>query len=200
MQTLILIKHSLPEITPDVDAEQWRLSAEGRWHCGALAEALAPYALHSLIASEEPKASETAQLVAAQLHIPWRTAPNLHEHDRRGAGYLGEAAFQATMRQFFAQPDELIFGRETGRQAQGRFTRAVEDVLHTEGQSNDCVALLAHGTVITLFVATALNLDADASYTFWRGMALPSFVALTLDDEDGHYRIAQGWHCHSRQV
>ena len=40
MQTLILVKHSLPEIDPSVPANEWRLSCEGRRRARKLGERL----------------------------------------------------------------------------------------------------------------------------------------------------------------
>jgi broad specificity phosphatase PhoE len=172
---LLLVRHSAPEVVPGVPAREWRLSAEGRSRCGPLAERLATYAPTAIVASVEPKARETAELVAAPLDLSVETAVGLHEHERDGAGYLGRDAFEAAMRAFFARPGELVLGRETAAQAVTRFSAEVVRVLSGRRAGN--VAIVTHGTVLSLFVAQRAGV---APYPFWRSLALPALVALQL--------------------
>jgi broad specificity phosphatase PhoE len=177
MRQLILVKHSLPEIVPEVSAAQWRLSEAGRRRCAPLAERLAHYCPAVIVASAEPKAHETAQIVAECLGLPCATAEGLHEHDRSNVAWSIADEFEASIEQFFARPAALVLGRETADQARKRFTRAVNGVLETYPAGN--LAIVAHGTVIALFVATYTGLDP---YLFWRRLGLPSFVVLALPD------------------
>jgi broad specificity phosphatase PhoE len=171
------VKHSLPEIEPAVLSHRWRLSAEGRRRCGPLAEQLAAYQPTAIVASREPKATETAALVAERLGLPYETAEGLEENDRTGFVYLSAAQYEATFAAFFARPQERIMGRETARAAEERFTRAIETILGTQSSSN--VAVVAHGTVITLFVARHTGIDP---FPCWRRLGLPSLVVLAQPD------------------
>jgi broad specificity phosphatase PhoE len=65
---LILVKQALPEIIPTLPANQWHLSDVGRAQCTVLADQLATYAPAALVSSSEPKALETAHLVAQRMH------------------------------------------------------------------------------------------------------------------------------------
>src|SRR5690242_11629427 len=96
-RTLLLIRHSAPEVAPGVPARAWRLSAEGRRRCGPLAERMAAYAPRAIVSSAEPKAEETARLVGALLGVPVETMAGLHEHERDDVGYLGREAFEAAI-------------------------------------------------------------------------------------------------------
>jgi broad specificity phosphatase PhoE len=176
-RSLILVKHSQPALEPDVPAAQWHLSAEGERRCGPLADALAPYAPATLVASTEPKAQETTALIAARLNLSWRAAPGLHEHDRAGVGWLPQGELEQQIAAFFAQPDELVFGQETAAAARLRFQAAVADVLAQTGQGT--VVIVAHGTVITLFTAAHTGLPP---LPLWHRLGLPSFVVLTVPD------------------
>lgn len=170
--TLILVKHALPQIIPTQPAPAWRLSDEGRRQCDPLADALAHWKPDTLITSEEPKAAETARIVAQRLDIPWRTAPGLHEHDRSNAPYLADkAAFHAQIAALLAQPDELVFGAETAHEALTRFTAALDAALaDAAGRS---IAVVAHGTVIALYVAHRFGMDG---FTLWWRLGLPALV------------------------
>lgn len=175
MRQLILVKHATPAIIPTLPAHRWHLSADGQQRCLPLARLLAPYCPATVVSSLEPKAAETAARVAAHLHIPWRSGEDLHEHDRAQVAYLPREHFDRAVADFFAHPDELCFGQETARQACRRFRTAVSKILSDTPVGN--VIVIAHGTVITLFVAYHTGL---AAFPLWQRLGLPSFVVLTL--------------------
>jgi broad specificity phosphatase PhoE/GNAT superfamily N-acetyltransferase len=171
---LILGRHSLPEFRSDVPASRWRLSAEGRERCLLLARRLAPYGLSAVLSSVEPKAVETAQIVARELGLPCEAVEGLHEHDRGNVVGLDVAQFHDAVARLFAQPDELVFGRETAEEARLRFAAALDGVLARYAEAN--VAVIAHGTVLSLTLAHVAGLDA---YAFWQRLGLPCFVVLS---------------------
>jgi broad specificity phosphatase PhoE len=174
---LILIRHSLPEIVPGQPASQWRLSAEGRLRCKALAEQIAPYRPDVIVASAEPKAAETAELVAGALQKPWHIATGLHEHERTNVGWAGREQFEAQVAEFFRRPDALVFGSETAEQAAGRFAAAIAAV--TARHPARTLAVVAHGTVICLFVARSAGVEP---FALWSRLSMPSFVVLSLPE------------------
>lgn len=175
MSRLILVKHSLPEIVPERPRREWHLSQEGRIRCGRLAERLKGYGPRRIVSSPEPKALETAQLVASSLGTGVvETVEALHEHDDRDVPFSDEPTFRAAVRQFFARPAEAVFGPETADAAHARFAAAVEAV--TAGGPEPAV-LVAHGRVISLFVSRAAGVDP---YELWSRLGLPSFVVLDL--------------------
>lgn len=174
MPTLILVKHSHPEIIPGVPANAWHLSAEGQRRCAPLADALAPYAPTVILSSTEPKAAETARLVAERLGLPVKGAEGLHEHDRTDLPFLSADDFQAAVARFFAEPGRLVMGGETADEAQARFAAAVAAVLAAH-PAEETVVIVAHGTVIALFVAAVAGLDGRA---LWQRLGLPAFVVL----------------------
>jgi len=171
---LILVRHSLPEIVPPRPASQWRLSDEGRRRCRALANELAVYRPQVIVTSVEPKAVETGWLLADPLGLPCETADGLHEHERRDVAFGTKEQFEASIAEFFSRPGELVFGAETADQAHARFRGAVDDVL---AQYPDrIVVIVAHGTVMTLFVARTNELEP---FPFWQRLGLPAFVVLS---------------------
>lgn len=172
---LILIKHSLPEIDPNLPASEWRLSGLGRERAGLLAEALRPYRPAVIYSSRERKAVETAEIISEGLAVKRRVLKDLHEHDRRDAGFLEGEDFERAIRKFFARPTELVYGRETAAQARARFTRAVHALI--ESNPRRTLAAVSHGTVISLFAADLLGVSP---FELWKGLALPSFLVLDL--------------------
>jgi broad specificity phosphatase PhoE len=172
---LLLIRHAAPEIDPDQPASAWRLSEEGGRECAPLADEVATYGPTRMLASAEPKATETATAIAARLGLPVLTDPDLGEHDRLGVPYLGPDAWDRALARLFAEPDQLVLGRETADAARDRFARAVERAVRLHPSDN--LAVVTHGTVLALFVAQHNGLDAMA---FWRRLALPALVVLAL--------------------
>ena len=172
---LILIKHARPEIDPNIPARYWRLSAEGRRAASALADTLASYQPFILIASPEPKARETAEIIAARLGLEMSVGPELYEHDRAKVPFLSQEAFLDAVARFFARPDELVFGNETAHQARQRFASAVEQIITAHPDQN--IVIVAHGTVISLFVGRRAGVDP---FNLWQRLEMPSHIVLSL--------------------
>jgi broad specificity phosphatase PhoE len=170
----VLVRHSQPEIVPGAAPSLWRLSVEGRRRCRALADKLLAYAPEVVLTSIEPKAQETAELIATQLRRPCRTVQGLHEHLRDDVGLLGATEFEQAITRFFSEPATRVIGPETADAAHARFSEAVSSLLtlHPHGS----VAVVAHGTVITLLVSRANGLEP---LQFWKRLGLPSLVVLT---------------------
>ena len=134
----------------------------------------AHYRPTKIVASLEPKATETGSIIAKRLRLPFATMEGLHEHDRRAAGFLSTDVFAARMRDVFAHPDAVVFGNESGSAALARFAKAVDQVVSDE--TGDIV-VVSHGTVISLFVASRARVNASE---LWAVLGLPSYVSLEL--------------------
>lgn len=176
---LILVRHSTPEIEPQRPASQWRLSDEGRLRCRTLVGRLAAYHPTLVVTSTEPKAIETGQIVAQELGIPCKIAEGLHEHERSGVGWGSREEFLAQVALLFERPSELVFGDETADQAHNRFAKSIASVVQQIPEGN--LAVVSHGTVMTLFISRAAGLDP---FPFWRRLSLPAFAVLSLPDFD----------------
>ena len=173
---LILVKHAMPQVDVDTPAHLWRLRPEGVASARTLAARLVTrYTPSKVVASLEPKATETGTIIAERLGLPFATAEGLHEHDRRAAGFLGRAEFAARMRDLFAQPDAVVFGSESASAALTRFATVVDRVVN-EDASGDIV-IVGHGTVISLFVAKRAEVDPT---NLWSTLGLPSYISLEL--------------------
>ena len=177
MPVLILVKHALPQIDPTVPANQWRLSEEGKHLSHELAQELAQHELDLIFSSVEPKAIETAHIVATALEKRVEVVEDLHEHDRNTVGFLEKKKFEASVAQFFNLPNLLTFGHETADQAHHRFSQAVMGIIEKYPDKN--IALVTHGTVLTLFVSRLVRIEP---FAFWRDLALPSWVVLSHPD------------------
>jgi len=142
-----------------------------------LADRARCYVPSRVAASGEPKAEETGKLLASHLGVPWTVEAGLHEHDRRGVPFLSAQELLDSVATFFRSPDQLVFGRETACEAHTRFASSVDAVLTR--YPTDTIALVAHGTVIALYVAAKCGRDP---FALWQELGLPSYVSLSLPE------------------
>ncbi len=168
---LVLVKHSHVDVVPGRPPRTWELSVEGRRRALLLAGRLAEFDAARVVSSVEPKAVETAEIIAQRLGVPAVTAPGLHEHRREQAPFLGADAFAAAMAWLFEAPDRVVFGEESADAAADRFTAALGAL---PGERDEIV--VAHGTVISLYVARSCGIDP---YPLWQSLELPSYVVLS---------------------
>ena len=177
MRRLVLVKHSMPEIEPDRPASTWRLGEIGRQRSELLASSLSSFNPQVIWSSTEPKAVETAEIVAGAFGVPVQIANGLEEHHRDGVPfYPTRDEFDGAVEQFFRSPDQLVLGTETAEQARDRMAAAIDEVIDA-GQADSIV--VTHGTAITLYVASVAGVRPMA---FWHRLGLPSYVVLTLPD------------------
>jgi len=165
---VLLVRHSLPEVDRSIPAADWRLSAEGRARCDALAARVATYEPELVVASTEPKALETAELLARSLGLEVRESADLREQERRTVGWLERDELEAAIRQLFAEPERVTFGEESAAAALARFSRAVEGL-------GDRAVVVSHGTVISLYVGAQTGQDA---FELWKSLELPDLVVV----------------------
>ena len=171
MNRLILVKHSSPQIEKNKPAREWKLSPEGKVRAGRLAKELAKYHPRKVYSSAELKARETAGIIADKLGLSYQVADNLQEHDRRFAPYVSEVEFQSLARRLFENPDQQVFGEETGSQALRRFCGSIENL--TQHETTDTLVVVSHGTVISLYAEWLTGCDG---YTLWKELGLPSYI------------------------
>jgi broad specificity phosphatase PhoE len=107
--------------------------------------------------------------------LPVQTVQNLHEHDRRGSAFVSKEKFEELIQEFFAKPDALIYGNETADEAHQRFSEALYSILSTH--KNKTIIVVAHGTVISLFVS---RLTGTSAFELWNELGLPSFLVLDM--------------------
>jgi 2,3-bisphosphoglycerate-dependent phosphoglycerate mutase len=185
VRNLILVRHSLPLIQPELPASQWSLSDEGLLRAALLPDLLIPYKPPLIIASKETKAQQTAQVIAKTLKLPLLVKSDLHEHERpQAVGLYSRDQFETLLSAFFEDPDRLIFGSESADEAYLRFSGALDRLIRTYPQES--LVLVSHGTVISLFVSRRCGVPP---FHFWKQLGLPSIIILSLPDFHLRYVI-----------
>jgi broad specificity phosphatase PhoE len=187
-QKLIFVRHAAVEIDPAVPSNEWRLSDNGRSLTHHLIPQIAVHNPTRIITSSENKARETGQIIADVLGSSCQTAPNLHEHERSRVGYFEHKAdFVTAVHHFFTHPNQLVFGDETANQARERFDTAVHHLIaqhpHDANVSSETLAIVTHGTVLTLFLAHYNQIEP---FHFWQTLELPDYFVVSLPDFTFH--------------
>ena len=169
---LILVRHGRPAIDPDTPPTTWPLCPDGREAVAKLAAKLAAYAPSAIASSPEPKALETATIIARTLGLTVEVDSGLHEHKRPALAFGTEEAFRARIAQVFAEPHKPIADGESVQQACERLAKALAD-----HPARPLVAV-THGTVLSHYVARRLGLDA---HDLWRSLHTPDAFVLDAD-------------------
>ena len=180
LRRLVLVRHSKPEIEPDKPASSWKLGEVGRHRSGLLAARLRGFNPQVIWTSTEPKAVETAEIVAKAFGVQARTVAGLEEHDRSNVPFFETRdEFERAVEHFFREPDRLVLGTETAEQALARFTFALDQII-SSGHADSVV--VTHGTVMTLYAARVAGVR---QMCFWRRLGTPS-LCCTGAARDGH--------------
>jgi len=177
MRKVILIKHAKPLVQENVPSHDWSLSEDGRAKALLLAERLRPLAPGLVISSKEPKALQTAQILAQALGLSPKASQGLAEHDRSNVPMMSSPEFISLMALFFKNRTRLVLGLETAVQATRRIEKTVDELLLENPDGN--VAIVTHGTVLALLLAERARVDA---FQNWRRMALPSYAVFTVPE------------------
>jgi broad specificity phosphatase PhoE len=171
---IVLVKHALPTLEAGVAPRRWRLAPEGEHQARRLARELRDFESFRLVSSQEPKAARTAQIVGAELGVPFTTHAGLEEFDRPALPFLTPEEHAAINAPIFEQPSRRVLGEESGVDALARFNLALTTLIAETPEDRHLVAV-THGTVIALLVAAHNRVDG---FQLWRQLTCPSFVVL----------------------
>ena len=167
---LYLVRHSGVTVRPERPGAEWHLSQAGRAAADALADEQYWTELDALHTSPEPKASSTAQRIAAPHGLPIRIERDLREAEGRGWTELAE--YRAQVRRYLA--GEAVGSWEPKQEVQRRVRACIEAIM--ERHSGRDVAVVTHGLALTVYLAGLLDLDAAAAYELWAGIRFPDLA------------------------
>ena len=185
MSFLILVRHALPNIDPDVPSADWTLSVPGREAAAKLAKALTCYSPKVVLSGPEPKVIGTAEIIAEHFGVRARMVPALAEHARRSAGYVSQADFEAAVGLLFARPAQVVYGEESADIAYERFASAMDRELAV--QDNDSVLAVTGGTVISLFISRRGGISP---FPLWRSLRMPTALVVNCEN----WKILASYH------
>lgn len=169
---LILVRHGRPAIDLSTPPTTWPLCEEGRAGCARIIERVTALKPTRAVASPEPKALQTAQILAAPLGLEVEIDPGLHEHRRQHASFGTEEEFRESIAEALADPNKAAPGGESPHEACLRLTEALAR------HQGDPLLAVTHGTVLSLYLAEKLGLDPR---DLWRSLHMPDVFVLDAD-------------------
>lgn len=175
MNSLILIRHSHTKIEKDISSHEWELSETGFERIEPFSSRLKGYSVGKLFCSKETKCLQTAELLAKCLAVPFKPVKGLEESHRHNLPFFEDAKdFKSKVEKAMAERNSLILGEETLANALSRFSNAVNKVCN-DNPELETIAIVSHGTVISLFVEQLTGVDA---FNFWSKLKMPDFFVL----------------------
>jgi broad specificity phosphatase PhoE len=178
-RTLYLIRHAHTRQTA-LPAETWPLSDLGLLQAQRLAEQPFWQDVHIICASVEPKALQTAQIVAERHDLPVEPSFDLREL-RCPGDFVSD--YEAAVREVLANPTASLNGWEPAGEAQTRIMTAIERLLMLH--ENETLAVVSHGLVLTLYLAYLA--DATPTLDLWHSISFASAIQI---DPEGHQVLA----------
>lgn len=154
MPYLYLIRHPLTHVDPTRPSAEWDLSEQGHQQADALLEAPFWKGVAALFSSEQMKALGPARMIGERYGIPVTPVRGIAEVRRDKQVYRTNTSHQLILQEFFKFPDKEIEGWESADSALKRFTQSAQEIV--KKHPNESIALLSHGTILTLYTA---NLD-----------------------------------------
>ena len=167
---LYLVRHSAVTVSPGRPGAEWHLSQEGRAAADALADAAHCADLDAIHTSPEPKASSTAQRIAARHGLPVRIERDLREVE--GRGWTEQAEYREQVRRYLA--GEAVDSWEAEQEVQRRVRACIEAIMEQDASRD--LAVVSHGLALTVYLAGLLDLDAAAAYELWAGIRFPDIA------------------------
>lgn len=169
LNRLVLVRHAMPAVNPEVASHLWELGDAGR----AAARALA--ALHEpgyYVASDEPKALQTLQEMSGHRDVV--TEPGLREvarPDRWSDDYRALA---------HAYVDGVCHdGWEPHAQVVARYETAITRHAQIAIARKQALIVGTHGLAPTLWLATRLRLVPTPG-DFWSSLRFPDLIEVDL--------------------
>ena len=127
---LILVRHAMPEVERGIASKLWSWAKSAKEDCVLLANALPDDLAPTIYASDEPKAQQTAAVIALRRGLATAIDPGFGEVDRSAAGWI-EDHRAAALR--YLETGEAP-GWEPREQVVRRFSDAVARAMEQPGE------------------------------------------------------------------
>ncbi len=167
MTTLRYISHPNVEVDAAIAVPRWGLNDEGRSRTRSMLQQPWVSWIGRIVSSDETKALETAEILAAHLGLRVEIRPGIGENDRSATGFVPPPEFEELADAFFARPDESVQGWERAIDAQARIVSKLADLLDSTSDTptaNTDIAVIGHGGVGTLWYCHLTGQPIDRTH------------------------------------
>jgi len=179
---VILIRHAMPQVTRGTSAPLWTLGESAREDCVLLAHALPKDVAPTVYTSPEPKAAETAAVIALRLGLQTTRDARLSEVDRPP---VWDEDYRSMVLRYLESGEQP--GWEPVASVRARFSAAVDEALAADPKGD--VIVSNHGIALSLYAASITAIDLRE---FWRQLTFPDAWRLDLETKTLE-RLYEGW-------
>ncbi|HEX5995849.1 MAG TPA: hypothetical protein VFY84_11965 [Jiangellales bacterium] len=167
---LILVRHAMPIVQPDVPSDQWQLGAEGRAEARSLRSRLSEPAY--FVASDEPKAEQTLRELAGESSVS--IDPGFREVRRP---HIWSDEYRMVAREYVngIRPR----GWEDHVHVAERFATAVARHATIAAATGRALVIGTHGLAPTVWLTTVMRLDPSPAQ-FWERLRFPDLIDVNL--------------------
>jgi broad specificity phosphatase PhoE len=159
------------DVQPERPSFGWHLSKDGRTATDALAQEPFWKEVAVIVTSPEPKAIATGQRVAASNGLRIELEPDVREVE--GRPWVKEGYSDLVRGYLHGQS---VAGWEPREAALDRWSLAIERLAARAFEPP--VAVVAHGLVITVYLAACLGLNGAAAFDLWAAIRFPDVALL----------------------
>lgn len=178
---VILIRHARPQVTPGTSSTTWTLGESAREDCVLLAHALPKDVAPVIYTSPEPKAAETATVIALRLGLRVASDGRLSEVDRPPTW---DEDYRSMVLRYLENGEQP--GWEPAKAVSARFTAAVDEALAANPAGD--VIVSNHGMALSLYAASVADIDLRE---FWAQLTFPDAFRLDFETKSLE-RLYQG--------
>lgn len=182
MGKLYVIRHSEVLVQPELAPEQWRLSDAGRILAKTLSEEEQWSDVRLVYHSPQPKAQETASILAGEIGVPVKEVQGLQELSMN-TGFLSPAEFRQRVGDYLSgrpDPDFEKYG-----EAMLRIVGTFQDIVRELNGSSGVV--VSHGRILSVFFSYLLGRRITVDE--WQSMKFPELSVIDINT----WRIERGF-------
>lgn len=172
MRQVYIIRHAKVQMNPSSDPTKWILSDEGIKDTRLLALRENWNHLKLLYHSPEPKAEQTAAIIAEMIGAECKVHPDLRDLEMR-TGVLPTEEFQSRVCDYLLGKSDLDF--ENYEAAQLRIRNAVHTIVN---ETDGSVGIVSHGRIITAFFSDLL--ERRMTPEEWRSITFPDVSVIDI--------------------
>ncbi|MDB5084168.1 MAG: hypothetical protein JWN30_1054 [Bacilli bacterium] len=174
LPNLYVIRHAQVEIDPNVPAQEWPLSKEGERSTLELIAAESWPDVSTIYHSPEPKAEQTATIIADALSLKMESHLALREL-QINTGFLSSAEFEHRVGAFLEGCPDPDF--EDYELAGNRIEQGVKDIVRRAGGVS--TAIVSHGRILTVWFSRLKGRRLTAAE--WKSIKLPDLAVIDVD-------------------
>lgn len=184
MAKIFVVRHGAPVISPDVPSAAWPLSDAGRDAVTRLASQRDWPLVSGIYHSLEPKARDTAHVLARQLNAPVVAHPMLGEIPFKNPRFYDQETFQRILGDFLQRGTQGPF-QETYAEAESRIVCALQCICAKEGPGLPIA--VSHGRILA--VLWSYLLGKRLSLREWQEIPMPGLALVDLEGPS----VVQPW-------